>query len=131
VDEMQSQEIILSNELFTVSVILWVGTFTLLFWLFIRMSSLDKTIKTLAQANGQELKFQAMPNKNVAYVALILELLGAAVLLVGLFAWIPIPLFPMSIVIWAGVFIMLLWQMLGVSSIEDSLAMVSSEQSQE
>ncbi|MHA2071886.1 MAG: hypothetical protein ACW985_08880, partial [Candidatus Thorarchaeota archaeon] len=95
------------------------------------MSSLDKTIKTLASASGQELKFQAMPNKMVAYVALILELLGAAVLLIGLFAWIPIPLFPMSIVIWVGVFIMLLWQMLGVSSIEDSLAMVSSEQSQE
>ncbi|MHA2003825.1 MAG: hypothetical protein ACW960_06945 [Candidatus Thorarchaeota archaeon] len=128
---MQSPEIILSNELFTVSVILWVGTFTLLLWLFIRMSSLDKTIKTLASASGQELKFQAMPNKMVAYVALILELLGAAVLLIGLFAWIPIPLFPMSIVIWVGVFIMLLWQMLGVSSIEDSLAMVSSEQSQE
>jgi uncharacterized membrane protein YphA (DoxX/SURF4 family) len=128
---MQSQEIILSNELFTVSVILWVGTFTLLFWLFIRMSSLDKTIKTLAQANGQELKSLTLPKRSIAYVALIIELIGAAVLLLGLFAWIPIPLFPMSIVIWAGVFIMLLWQMLGVSSIEESLAKVSAEQFQE
>jgi hypothetical protein len=128
---MQSQEIILSNELFTVSVILWLGTFTLLFWLFIRMSSLDKTIKTLAQANGQELKSLTLPKRSIAYVALIIELIGAAVLLLGLFAWIPIPLFPMSIVIWAGVFIMLLWQMLGVSSIEESLAKVSAEQFQE
>jgi len=126
---MQSPEIILSNELFTVSVILWVGTFTLLFWLFIQMNGLDKTIKTLA--SGQELKFRAMPSKIVAYVALILELVGAAVLLLGLFAWIPIPLFPMSIVIWAGVFVLLLWQMLGVSSIEDSLAKVATETFQE
>ncbi|MHA2021779.1 MAG: hypothetical protein ACW96N_08690 [Candidatus Thorarchaeota archaeon] len=128
---MQSPDIILSNELFTVSVILWVGTFALLFWLFIRMHSLDKTIKTLALAGNQELSFPSMPSKIIAYVALILELIGAVILLLGLFAWVPIPLFPMSIVIWVGVFIMLLWQMLGVSSIEDALVMVSSEKSQE
>ncbi len=128
---MQSPDIILSNELFTVSVILWVGTFTLLFWLFIRMHSLDKAIKTLALAENQELNSQSMSNKIVAYVALILELIGAAILLLGLIAWVPIPLFPMSIVIWVGVFIMLLWQMLGVSSLEDSLATLSLESFQE
>lgn len=128
---MQSPDIVLSNELFTVSVLLWVGTFTLLFWLFIRMQSLDKTIKTIAKAENQEVDFPPMPSKMIVLVALILELIGAGVLVAGLYAWIPIPLFPMSFAICIGVFILLLWQMLGMSSIEKALSLISSHASQE
>ncbi|MHA1939780.1 MAG: hypothetical protein ACW97O_16365, partial [Candidatus Thorarchaeota archaeon] len=73
---MQSPEIILSNELFTVSVILWVGTFALLFWQFIRMQGLDKAIATLASAGGQEVNLPKMLTRIPVYVALILELAG-------------------------------------------------------
>jgi len=128
---MQSPEIILSNELFTVAVILWVGTFSLLFWLFIRMTGLNKTITTLASVSGYSTNLPRMPSKIPVYVALILELIGAIVLLAGLFVWIPIPLFPMAIVIWAGVFIILFWQMASMEAIETSLDKVASDMSQE
>jgi uncharacterized membrane protein YphA (DoxX/SURF4 family) len=124
---MQSPEIVLSNELFTVAVFLWVGTFSLLLWLFIRMNSLSKTMATLASANDQGINVPKMPSKIPVYAALILELVGVAVLLAGLFAWIPIPLFPMSVVVWAGVFIMLIWQMISMDGIEEVLAVFSSD----
>ena len=128
---MQSPEIILSNELFTVAIILWVGTFSLLFWLFIRMNGLNKTLATLSSVNGQGVGISKMPNKMIVYVALILEFIGVVVLLAGLFVWIPIPLFPMSIVVWAGVFILLLWQMMGITGIEESLASLIGDTNQE
>ncbi|MHA2140897.1 MAG: hypothetical protein ACXADC_12360 [Candidatus Thorarchaeota archaeon] len=128
---MQSPDIILSNELFTVAVILWVGTFSLLFWLFFRMNGLTKTIATLSSASDQDITLSKMPSKTPVYIALILELVGVAVLLAGLIAWIPIPLFPMSIVVWAGVFIMLFWQMMSIAGIEESLASVISKMGQE
>jgi len=121
---MQSPEIVLSNELFTVAVFLWVGTFSLLFWLFIRMNGLNKTIAMLSSASGQGVELPKMPNKVIVYIALILEIVGVVVLLAGLFAWIPIPLFPMAIVVWAGVFIILIWQMFGIAGIEDSVALL-------
>ena len=128
---MQSPDIVLSNELFTVAIILWLGTFTLLFWLFIRMNGLKKTIATLASADGQVSDLPKMVTKIPVYVALILELVGVIVLLAGLFVWIPIPLFPMSIVIWAGVFILLFWQMMSIAGIEESLELFASDTGQE
>ncbi|MFW9862486.1 MAG: hypothetical protein ACFFEX_00155 [Candidatus Thorarchaeota archaeon] len=128
---MQSPEVVLSNELFTVAVFLWVGTFSLLFWLFIRINGLNKTIAILSSASGQSVGLPKMPSKLIVYVALILELVGVLVLLAGLFVWILIPLFPMAIVVWAGVFIMLLWQMYGIAGIEESLALLVSNTNQE
>lgn len=127
---MQSPDIVLSNELFTVAVILWVGTFSLLFWIFFRMNGLDKAIRTFSSADGQEVNLPKMPTRIPVYIALVLELIGAVILMAGLFVWIQIPLFPMSIVVWAGVFIMIFWQMLSIDGIEESLNMVSSEMSQ-
>ena len=121
---MQSPDIVLSNELFTVAIFLWLGTFSLLFWLFIRMNGLNKTIAMLSSASGQGVELPKMPNKVIVYIALILEIVGVVVLLAGLFAWIPIPLFPMAIVVWAGVFIILIWQMFGIAGIEDSVALL-------
>ncbi|MFW9890433.1 MAG: hypothetical protein ACFFER_19835, partial [Candidatus Thorarchaeota archaeon] len=66
---MQSPETILSNELFTVSVILWVGTFSLLFWLFIRMQGLDNTIRILASASDLEVNLPRAPSKLPVYIA--------------------------------------------------------------
>jgi hypothetical protein len=128
---MQSPEIILSNELFTVAIILWVGTFSLLFWLFIRMNGLNRTIAMLSSATGQSVGLPKMPNKAIIYVALILELVGVVVLLAGLFLWVQIPLFPMAIVVWAGVFIILLWQMFGIASIEKSMALLVGDTNSE
>ncbi|MFW9912433.1 MAG: hypothetical protein ACFFEU_08170 [Candidatus Thorarchaeota archaeon] len=128
---MQSPEIILSNELFTVAIILWVGTFSLLFWLFIRMNGLNKTIAMLSSASGQNVGLPRMPNKVIVFVALILELVGVAALIAGLFLWVPIPLFPMAIVVWAGVFIILLWQMFGIAGIEESVALLVGDANME
>ncbi|MFX0056264.1 MAG: hypothetical protein ACFFAX_06590 [Promethearchaeota archaeon] len=128
---MQSPEIVLSNELFTVAVFLWVGTFSLLFWLFIRMNGLSKTMKMLSITSAQGMDVTNMPSKLLVYFALVLELIGVTVLLAGLFVWIPIPLFAMSMVIWAGVFILLFWQMISLASIEESLNVLIAGASQE
>ncbi|MFW9966920.1 MAG: hypothetical protein ACFFEA_07185 [Candidatus Thorarchaeota archaeon] len=128
---MQSPEIILSNDLFTVAVFLWVGTFSLLVWLFIRMNGLSKTMATLASTSNQGINLPKIPSIIPVYVALVLEVFGVAILLAGLFIWIPIPLFPMSIVVWAGVFIMLFWQMISMDGIEEFLAVLSLDSSQE
>lgn len=128
---MQSPEIILSNELFTVAVFLWVGTFSLLLWLFIRMNELGKTMANLASTSEQGIKIPKMPSKIPVYVGLILEIVGIVILLAGLFVWIPIPLFPMSIVVWAGVFIMLFWQIASMDGIEEALTVLSSDTSQD
>ncbi|MFX1262421.1 MAG: hypothetical protein ACFFAZ_10060 [Promethearchaeota archaeon] len=121
---MQSPEIILSNELFTVAVILWVGTFSLLFWLFIRINGINKTMVMLSSAGEQSVGLPKMPNEVIVIVAFILELVGVVVLLAGLIFWVQIPLFPMAIVVWAGVFIMLLWQIFAIAGIEESVALL-------
>jgi len=127
---MQSPEIVLANELFTVSVILWIGTFIFTTWVFLRIQSAEKSLRTLALASGNADNLSSIPKLPV-YVAVILELEGIVILLLGVGASYLIPLYPFSIVIWAGVFVLLFWQTMSISTLEQSLIVVSSELSQE
>ncbi len=128
---MQTPEIILSNELFSVSEILWVGTFVFIAWLFLRIQSAEISLRTLAVASEKIDNLSSTPTKLPVYIAVILELVGIVVLLLGLGASFPIPLYPFSIVIWAGVFVMLFWQTMSISSLEQSLVTVDTGMSQE
>ncbi len=127
---MQSPEIVLANELFTVSVILWIGTFAFITWLFLRIQSTEKSLRSFALASGNADNLPSIPKLPV-YVAMILVLEGIVILLLGVGSSYLIPLYPFSIVIWAGVFVLLFWQTMSISTLEQSLIVVSSELSQE
>ncbi len=128
---MQSPEVVLANELFTVSVILWVGTFVFITWLFLRIQDAEKSMRSLALASGNVDNQSSIPNKLPVYVAVILELVGIVILILGVGASYLIPLYPFSIVIWAGVFVLLFWQTMNISTLEQSLIVIASESSQE
>ncbi len=128
---MQSPEVVLSNELFTVSVILWVGTFVFIAWLFLRIQNAEKSLRSFALTSGNVDNLLSSPNKLPVYIAVILELVGLTVLLLGLGMSYLIPLYPFSIVLWAGVFVLLFWQTMSISTLEQSLIVVSTELSQE
>ncbi|MFW9799291.1 MAG: hypothetical protein ACFFD9_02565 [Candidatus Thorarchaeota archaeon] len=121
----------LEAELFTVAVFLWVGTFTFLTWLFLRMQSLDKSIRTFAVTVGREENLSKMPDRLPVYVATLLELVGLTVLALGLSGIFVIPMYPFSVVIWGGVFLLLFWQMESISALENSMNAVESGASQE
>ncbi|MHA2379793.1 MAG: hypothetical protein ACXADS_11000, partial [Candidatus Thorarchaeota archaeon] len=74
----------LEAELFTVSVILWVGTFAFQSWLLIRMRSLDYSLRTLAVATNRDQGLSSLSTKWAIYVAAILEIVGLIVLGLGL-----------------------------------------------
>lgn len=128
---MQSPEVVLSIELFAVSVILWVGAFVFIAWLLLRMQNIEKSLETLVQASGNANNLLSIPNKLPVYFAVILELVGIAVLMLGIGASYQIPMYPFSIVIWMGVFVLLFWQTMSISSLEQSLIIVESGLSQE
>ncbi len=121
----------LEAELFTVAVILWVGTFTFLTWLFLRMRSLDSSIRSIAGATGREQSVSKMPDRLPVYVATLLELVGLVVLALGLNGIFVIPMYPFSVVIWGGVFLILFWQMDSIAALEDSIDALGSETSEE
>jgi len=121
----------LEAELFTVSVILWVGTFAFQSWLLIRMRSLDYSLRTLAVATNRDQGLSSLSTKWAIYVAAILEIVGLIVLGLGLSGTFVIPMYPFSIAIWAGVFVLLLWQIMSVPALQNSLNAVASSTSEE
>ncbi len=128
---MQSPEVVLSIELFTVSIILWVGMFVFITWIYLRMQSAEKILRSLSLDSGIQDSISSIPSKLPVYVAVILELEGIAILLIGHLASYQIPMYPFSIIIWAGVFVLLFWQTMSISTLEQSLIVVSSELNQE
>ncbi|MFX0044928.1 MAG: hypothetical protein ACFE8Z_03705 [Candidatus Hermodarchaeota archaeon] len=111
----------LEAELFTVSVILWVGTFAFQSWLLIRMRSIESSLRTLAVATDRNQALSSLSTRWVIYVAAVLEIAGLSVLGLGLSGAFVIPMYPLSIVIWAGVFLLLIWQMMNVPALQKSL----------
>ncbi len=121
----------LEAELFTVSVILWVGTFTYQAWLLIRMRSLDGSLRTLAVATDKDQALSSLSTKWAIYVAALLEIAGLIVLGLGLIDVFVIPMYPLSIVIWAGVFVLLFWQITNIPALQKSLDEIATGTSKE
>ncbi|MFX1416043.1 MAG: hypothetical protein ACFFC0_04485 [Promethearchaeota archaeon] len=121
----------LEAELFTVSAILWVGTFAFQSWLLIRMRSLDGSLRTLAEAIDKDQALSSLSTQWAIYVAAVLEIAGLIVLGLGLIDVFVIPMYPLSIVIWAGVFVLLFWQIMNVPALQKSLDAIAAGTSEE
>ena len=111
----------LEAELYAVSVILWVGTFALLSWLFLRMRGLDNSLRVLASTTGKEQVVLGLPAKLSVYVAAFLEAVGLFMLGLGLIGVVVVPMYPLSTFLWGGVFLLLFWQFESISILEKSI----------
>lgn len=95
------------------------------------MRSLDGSLRTLAAATNRDQGLSSLSTKWAIYVAAILEIAGLIVLGLGLGGVFVIPMYPLSIAIWAGVFILLLWQIMNIPALQKSLDAVAAGTSEE
>ncbi|MHA2380913.1 MAG: hypothetical protein ACXADS_16710, partial [Candidatus Thorarchaeota archaeon] len=82
-------------------------------------------------ATNRDQGLSSLSTKWAIYVAAILEIVGLIVLGLGLSGTFVIPMYPFSIAIWTGVFVLLLWQIMSVPALQNSLNAVASSTSEE